>query len=189
MTVPSVTTTVPARNAVVIVGSGCAALMARPLLAHLAVDQTAALLFLFALLLGVGAYWPVHRTLAPRRVLSPTVAVSVGVAAFLVGRLAAGAHSAGPFTARFVLLNAFAAVAEEAFFRRLVFAVLEPYGAAYAVAGSALLFAVVHVTVYGPWVLPVDLAAGLVFGWQRSATGSWAPPAVTHVVANVLAVL
>jgi len=56
-------------------------------------------------------------------------------------------------------------------------------------AGSAVLFAAVHVTVYGLWVLPLDLAAGLLLGWQRRATGSWAVPAVTHAVANLLVVL
>jgi hypothetical protein len=38
-------------------------------------------------------------------------------------------------------------------------------------------------------VLPLDLAAGLLLGWQRATTGSWAAPAVTHVVANLLVVL
>jgi membrane protease YdiL (CAAX protease family) len=38
-------------------------------------------------------------------------------------------------------------------------------------------------------VLPLDLAAGLLLGWQRQATGSWAVPAATHVVANLLVVL
>ena len=55
--------------------------------------------------------------------------------------------------------------------------------------GSAVLFAAVHVTVYGLWVLPLDLAAGLLFGWQRQVTGSWAVPAATHAVANLLVVL
>jgi hypothetical protein len=38
-------------------------------------------------------------------------------------------------------------------------------------------------------VLPLDLAAGLIFGWQRRATGSWTAPAATHVIANLLASL
>ena len=36
---------------------------------------------------------------------------------------------------------------------------------------------------------PVDLGAGLVFGWQRWATGSWVAPAGTHAAANLVAVL
>jgi membrane protease YdiL (CAAX protease family) len=82
-----------------------------------------------------------------------------------------------------------AAVAEEAFFRRFVYDALLPGGATLAVVGSALLFALAHVTVYGWWVLPIDLAAGFVLSWQRWATGSWKVPAVTHVLANLLVVL
>jgi membrane protease YdiL (CAAX protease family) len=86
-------------------------------------------------------------------------------------------------------LNALAAVAEEAFFRRLVYGALARHGAAFAVVGSAVLFAAVHLTVYGAWVLPVDLAAGLLFGWQRWATDRWTVPALTHVLANILVVI
>ena len=88
-----------------------------------------------------------------------------------------------------VALVSLAAVAEEAFFRRLVYDLLLPSGAAAAVLGSAALFAVVHVSVYGFWVLPIDVGAGLLLSWQRWATGSWAAPAVTHVLANLLVVI
>ncbi len=44
-------------------------------------------------------------------------------------------------------------------------------------------------TVWGWWVLPLDLAAGLILSWQRAATGRWAVPAATHVLANTLALL
>jgi hypothetical protein len=37
--------------------------------------------------------------------------------------------------------------------------------------------------------MPVDLAAGVLLGWQRWATGSWTASAVTHAAANVLMVL
>lgn len=82
-----------------------------------------------------------------------------------------------------------AAIAEEVFFRRLVYGWLERWGAALAIAGSAALFAAIHVPVYGLGVLPLDFAAGLIFGWQRRATGSWTAPAATHVFANLLASL
>lgn len=174
----------------VVAAAGCVALVARPLLGTLDIDQTAPLVALFAGLLAIGLLWPPARTDRVKPGPSTVVLVAVvGAGAFVSGRLVAGAHSAGPFTARFVLLNALAAVAEEAFFRRFVFDLLLPGGAAVAVVGSAMLFAVVHVTVYGGWALPVDLAAGLVLGWQRLASGSWRAPAITHVLANVLAVL
>lgn len=82
-----------------------------------------------------------------------------------------------------------AAVAEEAFFRRFLYGLLRPAGAAAAVAGTALAFAAVHVPLYGWSVFPLDLAAGLLFGWQRWATGGWSSPAATHALANLLAYL
>ena len=48
-----------------------------------------------------------------------------------------------------VLLHASAAVAEEVWFRRLVYGWLAPAGAGTAIVGSAALFALVHVTTYG----------------------------------------
>jgi len=115
--------------------------------------------------------------------------LGVGIAAFLLGRLVGGGHAPQPLALRVVALGTLAAIAEEVFFRHFVYDALLPSGAAAAVVGSALLFALVHVTVYGWWVLPIDVAAGLVLSWQRWATGSWKVPAVTHVLANLLVVL
>jgi membrane protease YdiL (CAAX protease family) len=80
-------------------------------------------------------------------------------------------------------------VAEEALFRRLLYGLVEPRGTGVAIVVTAVCFAAVHVTVWGAGVLPLDLAAGLLLGWQRAATGDWTVPAVTHVAANLLAVL
>jgi CAAX prenyl protease-like protein len=52
-----------------------------------------------------------------------------------------------------------------------------------------VLFALVHVPVYGISALPVDLGAGALFGWQRAVSGSWSAPAATHVFANLMAVI
>jgi membrane protease YdiL (CAAX protease family) len=83
-----------------------------------------------------------------------------------------------------------AALAEEAFFRRLLYGWLEHWwGALAAVVLSALAFALVHVPLYGMSVLWVDLGAGLLLSWQRWASGSWGPAAATHAVANLLVVL
>ena len=81
------------------------------------------------------------------------------------------------------------AIAEELFFRRFLFGALARWGAPVAVVGAAVAFAAVHVPVYGFAVVPIDLAAGLVLGWQRWVTGSWTAPAATHVVANVLSMM
>jgi hypothetical protein len=47
----------------------------------------------------------------------------------------------------------------------------------------------VHLPAYGVAALPVDLGAGLLFSWQRWASGTWTVPAATHAFANALVVL
>ncbi|MFL6189040.1 MAG: CPBP family intramembrane glutamic endopeptidase [Actinomycetes bacterium] len=81
-----------------------------------------------------------------------------------------------------------AAVAEEALFRRVLYDRLLRFGVVVAVAGSAGLFALVHLPAYGLAAMPVDFGAALLLGWQRYASGRWTVPAVTHAVANLLAV-
>ena len=169
--------------------AGSVALVARPPLLRAAPDATALLVTLFVLLLAVGALLPLASTPAPVAARTWTGVFALGIAAFAVGRLLGGGEAPAVFTAKLVALNTLAAVAEEAFFRRLVFDVFRPGGDVSAVVGSALLFAIVHVPVYGLWVLPIDLAAGLVLSWQRWATGTWTVPAATHVVANLLVVI
>lgn len=136
---------------------------------------------------------PAEGSLATRSIAAPRVGA---VAAFAVGlaAIAGAAAAAGtpvPFAASAWILpvSILAAVAEEALFRRVAYGALERFGAIAAVVGSALLFAAVHAPLYGIAALPVDLGAGLLFGWQRWATGSWTTPAATHAVANVVAVL
>jgi uncharacterized protein len=81
-----------------------------------------------------------------------------------------------------------AAVAEEALFRRMLYDRLLRFGVVVAVIGSAVVFAVAHLPAYGLVAMPVDLGAALLLSWQRYASGRWTVPAVTHVVANLLAV-
>jgi membrane protease YdiL (CAAX protease family) len=123
------------------------------------------------------------------RELHPLVVDAAGIGALMVARRMAGPVPPLPAGAVALCLGAVAAVAEEAFFRKLVYGALAPSGAAVAVVVSALAFALVHVPLYGGAVFWVDFGAGLVLGWQRWASGSWAAPAATHVAANVLAVL
>jgi len=157
--------------------------VARPLL-----GGTRSLIALFVVLLAVGAGWPMARESRPPGRIAALILLA-GVAAFTVGRLVGGGRPPVPARPAYLAAVTLAAIAEEAFFRRFVYAVLRPGGVAWAVAGSTVLFAVAHVTVYGWWVFPLDLAAGLILGWQRWATGSWAVPAATHVAANLLVVL
>lgn len=118
------------------------------------------------------------------RWLWPTL---LGTAAFAsVGFLWAFPDRAG----RWVVVAAVAAgVAEEAVFRRALYGYLERWGAPMAVTAAAIAFGLVHVPMYGWAALPLDVAAGLVFGWQRWASGTWTSPAATHAVANLVAYL
>jgi membrane protease YdiL (CAAX protease family) len=181
------------RAAVIAMAAGCAALTARPLILDVVGGRPAAVVtVLFGSLLAVSVLWP-GRTSGSARATSFRAALpvlAIGVGAFAVGRaLLSGSPPPAPATAFVVALNTLAAVAEEAFFRRLVYGALLAAGPVAALVGSAALFAAVHVTIYGFWVLPLDFAAGLLFGWQRQVTGSWAVPALTHAAANVLVVL
>jgi hypothetical protein len=170
--------------AVAAMAADLAVFVARPLLP----GGTAGLLGLFAALLVLGAAWPLLSE--PRAPASAAgFALAAGIAAFALARLLGGGRPPVGARAGYVAAVTFAALAEEIFFRRFVYAVLRPGGAAVAVGGSAVLFALAHVTVYGWWVLPLDLAAGIVLGWQRWASGTWTVPAVTHVAANLLVVL
>ena len=123
-----------------------------------------------------------------RRRLAIPLVLLAGLAAMGIAASRGPAFPAacGPWTLAFAVG---AAIAEEAFFRRVVYGGLLRFGALGAVGGSALLFAGVHVPLYGPGVFWVDLGAGLLFGWQRWASAGWASSAATHAVANVLAVL
>ena len=169
---------------------GCGALASRSALAAATPHPTAALLVLFCVLLAAGVLLPI-----PQSSWSPIPAIDartkatvalVGIAAFAAGRLIVGGHAPVAFGAYAVATSTLAAIAEEAFFRRLCFGLLRPAGPTFAIVGSAALFGIVHVAAYGWWVLPLDLVAGLLLGWQREVSDSWAVPAVTHVIANLL---
>ena len=177
--------TLPApRAAAAVAVAGCVALVLRPLMA----PPVLALVALFALLLAVGAAWPASADSS--RPMVGAAVLAVGLGAFVVGRMVGGGRAVPhALVVHLVVLNSLAAVAEEAFFRRFIYGLLARTSVAMAVVGSSVLFAIVHVTVYGLWVLPIDLTAGLVLSWQRWASGSWRVPAVTHVVANLLVVI
>ncbi len=85
-----------------------------------------------------------------------------------------------------VALTVGLAVVQEAVFRRFLYAQLERFGAAVALLATAALVARIHGPRDGWGVQPIDLAAGLIFGWQRYATGTWTSSAATHVLANLV---
>jgi membrane protease YdiL (CAAX protease family) len=176
---------VPALGSVVL-AAGLAFLLLRPALADLplAVAVLAAgYLALTAAALAVPGPGP--GLVAP---LGWAVPLALGLAAVAAAGVVAGPapdRAAGAATAGLTLV---AAVAEEALFRRLLYGRLLAYGPVVAVVGSASVFALVHLPAYGVAALPVDLGAALLLSWQRYASGRWTVPAVTHAVANLLAV-
>lgn len=137
------------------------------------------------------------RTTRKATALNWLTAVALGIAAMLIagrlpGLLGLRPHGAGRIVVRAapvaVAASVIAAVAEEIFFRRLVYGwLVTTWGAAVAIGGSALAFAAIHVPVYGFVVLPIDTAAGLLLGWQRWMTGGWSASGLTHVAANLIA--
>jgi membrane protease YdiL (CAAX protease family) len=170
---------------------GCGVLAARPALLSSSRHPAVALAFLFALLLVVGATarLPSYSSGGARSRRAFALTTLLGVLAFGVGRALIGGHAPAPLTLSVIAANTLAAVAEEAWFRRLCYGLLEPAGPAFAVAASSVLFAVVHLSTYGVAILPLDLAAGALLGWQRATTGSWTAPALTHVLANLFVLL
>ncbi|MGH2829987.1 MAG: lysostaphin resistance A-like protein [Actinomycetota bacterium] len=167
----------PAWLAPAAIALGCAALLARTI-SYESMGATA--------LVGVlGLVMPVAAR-AAKTGASRWVAVTLsGFAAFWAGR-ALGEGVGVRLTTLGVVAIILAAVAEEAFFRRFVYGWAERFGAGTAIAVSTVLFALIHLPMYGGGVMWIDLAAGALLGWQRWATGSWTSPAVTHVVANLL---
>ncbi len=161
------------------IACGVAALAARPTASLSALLVTVAVGVMGAVVVG-----PARGVrLAERR--TTVAALTVGAGAFLLAR-AMHPLPWTPFTLFSLTASVAAAVAEELFFRKLVYGWLARWGVPLAIGGAAAAFAAVHVPAYGVAALPVDLAAGVLLGWQRWATGGWTIPALTHSAANLL---
>jgi membrane protease YdiL (CAAX protease family) len=180
----------PARATVVIVAAGGVVLLARPFVGVAPNERV--LLFATAYLVLAATSLTVPVTYERPRVASSVVlaiVLAIGLASIVLASTIAGSSVATPHSSFALPLSVLAAVAEEALFRRVAYARLARFGALVAVAGSAILFGIVHLPAYGVAALPVDLGAGLLFGWQRWASGTWLVPAGTHVFANAVAIL
>jgi len=169
-----------------VVAGGLAFLLARPALGGL--PSAVPLLAAGYLALAAGAL----AVRGPRGAAAAPLGWAAPLALGLVA-VAGAAAVAGPVPDRRVggaaaALVLLAAVAEEALFRRLLYGRLERFGPSVAVLASAGVFALIHLPAYGLAAAPVDLGAALLLSWQRYASGRWTVPAVTHAVANLLAV-
>ena len=169
-----------------ILAGGITLLLARPALA----DGSAAPAALAACYLGIGAAALSVREVSPRAsALGRLPVLVIGLAAIVLVASVVGPWPPLRLGWTGAPVGVLAAVAEEALFRRLAYARLLRFGAAVAVLGSALAFALLHVPFYGLEVLPFDLGSGLLLSWQRWASGTWTVPAATHAAAELLAVL
>jgi membrane protease YdiL (CAAX protease family) len=173
-------------SATAVVLSGTAVLLARPFVGGL----PSARVLLFACgyaTIGLAAVAAPAATERPR--LAPPIGLGLGFVSILLSAIAAGSPIPASWTSAALPLSLLAAFAEEALFRRVLYSRLIRHGAVVAIGLSAVVFALVHLPAYGTTALPVDLGAGVLFGWQRWASGSWTVPALTHGAANLLAVL
>ena len=93
---------------------------------------------------------------------------------------------AGWFAANAVAIALFVPIVEESICRGIGFTLLQRWGEAVAIAGSAVAFALAHGAVLDlPWVL----VTGLGLGYLRSRTGSLFPCVALHATVNGIAVM
>ncbi|MDQ3877444.1 MAG: CPBP family intramembrane metalloprotease [Actinomycetota bacterium] len=151
------------------------------------VSRTAILFACYVTILALSISATTKRPVVRR--LHPALAIALGAAALLTSTALSVPIPARVLAITTLLLGTAAAVSEEALFRGLLYRRFERFGATVAVVVSAVIFAAIHIPLYGTSAWWVDLAAGLLFGWQRWATGSWGASAATHAFANVLAVV
>lgn len=142
-------------------------------------------LLVVAVAAGVRAGRPTGQALA-----AGTAGGAVLVLVSLAARGVVGVHLAAPppQLLQWSALVALIACAEEALLRGALWdAVAARAGAASALGLTTTAFALMHLPIYGPGALPLDLAAGLWFGGLRLLTRGVAAPAVAHTVADLAA--
>jgi membrane protease YdiL (CAAX protease family) len=96
-----------------------------------------------------------------------------------------GGHPAGNYAA-WALVITFVALAEEAFLRGVFFdAVARWRGETAAVVAAAILFAALHIPLYGWHVVPLDFVVGIWLGSLRLIAKSWVAPGIAHTLADL----
>jgi membrane protease YdiL (CAAX protease family) len=90
--------------------------------------------------------------------------------------------------ASWALVVAFVAAAEELFLRGALYdAVTAAAGSTAAIAAGAIAFALLHVPLYGWHALALDLIVGLLLGELRRTAQTPVSPAISHVLADLVA--
>lgn len=87
------------------------------------------------------------------------------------------------FLALLALAGVLIPIAEEIFFRRVLFGLIRPIGELAAMLATSLIFAAAHFFLYG---LPALFGLGLVFQLQYRHTGNLLTPMLTHMAYNLI---
>ena len=114
----------------------------------------------------------------------------------VAGRLSWAGVAAGPSVgpgawvaagfAPWAAVTVLVATSEELLLRGALFdATGRALGAGVAVVATSLVFALIHVPLYGWHVVPLDLGVGLLLGGLRLVTGGVTAPAAAHAIADV----
>lgn len=117
--------------------------------------------------------------------------VGAGVALVAVSLVGLPAFAPGPRAASATLLwwaplVSLVAVSEELLLRGALFSALRgEHGDMVAIAVTSVLFAVIHLPLYGVGAMPIDLCAGVFLGSLRVLSGGVTAPAVAHVIADL----
>jgi membrane protease YdiL (CAAX protease family) len=112
----------------------------------------------------------------------------VGLA--LVGRQAGVGFAFAPPTAfvPWAVATVVVASGEEVVLRGAAFdSIGRAAGVGWAVVATSLVFALIHVPLYGWQVVPLDFGVGLVLGALKVLTNRTAAPAAAHVIADLAA--
>jgi membrane protease YdiL (CAAX protease family) len=96
-----------------------------------------------------------------------------------------GSLGAARFPAWAVVVTA-VAVTEEAFLRGALWQAVSAWrGDVAALAATTVAFALLHVPFYGPGIIPLDLAVGLLLGGLRMVSGGIADSVTAHLLADL----
>jgi membrane protease YdiL (CAAX protease family) len=151
-------------------------------------SMPAGLVFALTLLvLAAGAGWRAGRP------SFRAAALGVGVGALLVATWLSArqgmALDLAPLNAAIALwtpIVTIVAVAEEVALRGVLFDTVRGWGGdGWALLATTVVFALMHLPLYGIGALPVDLAVGLLLGGLRIVSGGVLAPAVAHVIADL----
>jgi membrane protease YdiL (CAAX protease family) len=153
-----------------------------------ATSMPAGLVFGVALLaIAVGAGWRAGRP-ALRGALLGAAGGAVLVAVWISAHPGFGIDIGTPNAAiaLWTPVVAMIALAEEVVLRGVLFdAVRDWRGDFAALIATTLLFALLHLPLYGAGALPLDLSVGLLLGGLRIVSGGVLAPAVAHVIADL----